>query len=153
MSRTIYRFRLVTVCVALVALVFIQEPGRVAADTKLDLTVDPVGFLGRALHMWDASGFFGQVQNQAYGYLWPIGPFFAVLRETGVVPWVTQRVWWSLILVVAFLGFVLMARLLGVKSAFARVVAGLAYGLAYGWSASCPPFRLRPGPWRWPHGC
>ena len=130
MSRTVYRFRLVAVCLALVALMFVQEPGRVAADTKLDLTVDPVAFLGRALHMWDASGFFGQVQNQAYGYLWPVGPFFAVLREAGMVPWVAQRLWWSVILVVAFLGFVLMARLLGVRSAFARVVAGLGYALS-----------------------
>ncbi len=127
MSRTVYRFRLAAVCLGLVTMVFLQEPGRVAADTKLDLTVDPVGFLGRALHMWDGSGFFGQVQNQAYGYLWPVGPFFALLREAGVVPWVTQRVWWSVVLVVGFLGFVLMARLLGVRSASARVVAGLGY--------------------------
>lgn len=130
MSRTVYRFRLGTVCLGLVAMVFLQEPGRVAADTKLDLTVDPVAFLSRALHMWDGSGFFGQVQNQAYGYLWPVGPFFAVLREAGLVPWVTQRMWWSVVLVVGFLGFVLLARLLGVRSELARVVAGLGYALS-----------------------
>ncbi|MCU0301978.1 MAG: alpha-(1-_3)-arabinofuranosyltransferase [Candidatus Nanopelagicales bacterium] len=130
MTRTTYRFRLATVCLGLVALAFLQEPGRVAADTKLDLTQDPWGFLGRALQMWDPSAFFGQLQNQAYGYLWPVGPLFALLDTLQVPPWAAQRVWWALILVVGFLGFVRMSRLLGVESGLARVVAGLAYVLS-----------------------
>ena len=130
MSRAVYRFRLAAVCLALTAVVFVQEPGRVAADTKLDLTVDPVGLMSRALHLWDSSGFFGQVQNQAYGYLWPVGPFFAVLDFAEVAPWVSQRIWWSVLLVTGFLGFVRVSREMGVSSAGARVVAGLGYVLS-----------------------
>ena len=41
-------------CLALTVAVFLQEPGRLVGDTKVDLVVDPVGFLRRALHLWDA---------------------------------------------------------------------------------------------------
>jgi arabinofuranan 3-O-arabinosyltransferase len=57
--------RLLAICVLLTAAVFQQEPGRLAPDTKLDLVVDPLRFLDRAIHMWEPLGFFGQVQNQA----------------------------------------------------------------------------------------
>ena len=125
-----WRGRVVATCIALVALAFLQDPGRIAADTKLDLTVNPWGFLGRALHLWDPEGFFGQLQNQAYGYLWPMGPFFGVGHALGLPAWVVQRLWWSLILVGAFLGMYLLLKALRVGSGWPQLLGGLAYALA-----------------------
>ena len=128
--KPVWRARVVAVCLALVTLAFVQDPGRIAADTKLDLTVDPWGFLGRSLHLWDPQGFFGQLQNQAYGYLWPMGPFFGLGQTLGLPEWVVQRLWWSVLLVTAFLGMYLLIRALRVATGWPQILAGLAYALA-----------------------
>jgi len=124
------RFRVTAVCVVLAVLPFLSDPGRLAADTKIDLTADPWSFLGRSLSLWEPLGFFGQLQNQAYGYLFPMGPFFAAGESLGIPAWAIQRTWWSLLLVAAFLGVYVLSGLLGVTSPIARVLAGLAYALA-----------------------
>lgn len=129
-SRVTWRFRLVVCCLLLVALAFCQRPGRIVSDTKFDLVADPGGMLSRALHMWDPTGGFGQVQNQAYGYFFPMGPFFWVGDLLSIPAWVVQRGWWSLLLVVAFLGVVRLCAALDLGSPTARVVAGLAYALS-----------------------
>ncbi len=129
-ARLRHRLRLIAISLALAALAFLQEPGRIAADTKLDLAVDPVGFLLRSLTMWEPLGFFGQLQNQAYGYLFPVGPFFVVGDALGMPAWVVQRLWWSALLIIAFLGVTRLARLLGIRQAAAAILAGLTYALA-----------------------
>ncbi|MGY1605756.1 alpha-(1-_3)-arabinofuranosyltransferase domain-containing protein [Geodermatophilus sp. SYSU D00700] len=129
-GRLLHRVRLGVVCLALLGLALSQSPGRVIADTKLDLAVDPWGFLGRALHLWEPEGFAGQVQNQAYGYLFPMGPFSALGDAVGLPAWVVQRLWLALVMCTAFLGVVVLARRLSIGTPAAGLVGGLAYALA-----------------------
>ncbi|BAU97213.1 arabinofuranosyl transferase [Corynebacterium suranareeae] len=101
------------VWIALGLLVFAQGPGLVAADTKLDLLLNPAGFLSGALHAWTDTFTLGQLQNQAYGYLFPQGFFFLI---TDFLPdWIAQRLWWWLVLGVGFSGFYTMLSRLGVS--------------------------------------
>lgn len=123
-------WRLVAACALLTGLALTQSAGLVVADTKLDLAISPLDFLGRAAHLWDAEGAFGQLQNQAYGYLWPMGPFHAFGYLMDLPAWVVQRLWMALVLCVAFLGTALLARALGVRSDLACIVAGFAFALS-----------------------
>ncbi|WP_018254756.1 alpha-(1-_3)-arabinofuranosyltransferase [Salinispora mooreana] len=135
------KFRHLAICVVLTALAFQQAPGLIAPDTKVDLNVNPAGWLLRSLHLWDPTGAFGQLQNQAYGYLWPMGPFFLVGSELGLAPWVVQRLWWALLFCVAYLGVVRLAGRLGIGSPTGRMIAGIAFALSpriltqLGWSS------------------
>lgn len=83
------------------ALTFAQSPGQVSPDTKLDLTANPLRFLARATNLWNSDLPFGQAQNQAYGYLFPHGTFFVIGHLLGVPGWVTQRLWWAVLLTVS----------------------------------------------------
>ncbi|MCW2599004.1 MAG: hypothetical protein JWM02_833 [Frankiales bacterium] len=122
--------RLLAICVALVALALKQAPAQLVGDTKLDLSVDPVQFLSRALHLWDPSRDFGLTQNQSYGYLFPMGPFFALGHLIGLPAWMVQRLWWGLLLCLAFLGVVKLLERLGVGDPFSRLLGGLAFALS-----------------------
>ena len=121
----------VAACVALTALaLFLQAPGLTLVDTKVDLGVNPAGWLGRSLHLWNPS-MFGQVQDQAYGYLWPMGPFFAAgYLAWACPPWVIQRLWWALLMCLAFIGLVRLADRLGIGTPTTRLIAGLAFALS-----------------------
>jgi arabinofuranan 3-O-arabinosyltransferase len=129
-ARATWRWRLTAGCVLLLGLAMTQSPGLLVADTKLDLAVAPWDFLARAAHLWDGEGAFGQLQNQAYGYLWPMGPFFALGFLFDIPGWVVQRLWMALVLCVAFVGTAKVARALGVRSHLAGILAGLAYALS-----------------------
>lgn len=124
------RVRVTVGCLLLVGLALVQDPGFVVPDTKFDLVQAPVDFLGRALHLWDAEGAFGQLQNQAYGYLWPMGPFFALGWLAPLPAWLVQRLWLGLVMSVAFAGCVKLAKSLGVRSDLACLVAAAAYALS-----------------------
>jgi arabinofuranan 3-O-arabinosyltransferase len=114
--------------VALV-LTFAQSPGRISPDTKLDLTANPLRFLARSADLWNSDLPFGQAQNQAYGYLFPHGAFFLAGDVLGLPGWVTQRLWWALLLVVGFWGVLRVAEVLGIGSPTSRIVGAVAFAL------------------------
>ncbi len=123
------RLRMWGYAAVLVAMAFSQSAGRMVADTKFDLVTNPAKFLGNAVHLWDPSAAFGQIQNQAYGYVWPMGPVFLLGDLAHVPGWVVQRVWWSLLLCAAFFGVVRLAQRLGLGTPLTQVVAGFAFVL------------------------
>lgn len=107
---------------------FLQAPGLTVADTKHNLTANPWGFLAQALSPWTDVFPLGQLQNQAYGYLFPQGLFFALF--SWAPDWITQRLWWALLLFLAFAGMVKVLECAGIGSRGSRVLAGVLYALS-----------------------
>src|SRR6201996_9392461 len=112
------------------ALSFAASPGQISPDTKLDLTANPLRFLARATNLWNSELPFGQAQNQAYGYLFPHGTFFVVGHLLGLPGWITQRLWWALLLTVGFWGVLRVAEALGIGSPASRVIGAAAFALS-----------------------
>ncbi len=115
--------------VVLVTGTFLQEPGRILPETKLDLLLSPGRFLGRALQLWDPAQSFGQIQNQAAGYLLPMGPWYWLGHAIGLAPWVVQRLWIGALMAIGFWGVDRLARALGIGTPAARIVGAAAYVL------------------------
>ena len=120
---------LILSCLALAALAFVSHPGHIISDTKLDLAVNPAGFLARSLQLWDPSQ-FGQLQDQAVGYIFPVGLLFLLAKAIAVPAWVAQRIWIALMLLAAFGGIVRLGDRLGIGTEASRIAAGLGYALA-----------------------
>lgn len=88
-------------------------PGRVAADTKTYLYLDPGRLLERAPSMWDPNIGLGTVTHQNIGYLFPMGPWFWALDTIGLPDWVAQRLWVATIMFAAGAGVLYLFRTLG----------------------------------------
>ncbi|HUO74599.1 MAG TPA: alpha-(1-_3)-arabinofuranosyltransferase family protein, partial [Solirubrobacteraceae bacterium] len=112
--------------IAAYALAFAQRPGMATADTHINLHVDPGRFLADVASMWTSTGQLGDVQaGQQAGYLFPMGPFFALGHALGLPAWVLQRLWLGTLLALAALGVVrLLDRLLGRPRGIAALGAG-----------------------------
>ncbi|UXA15230.1 alpha-(1-_3)-arabinofuranosyltransferase [Mycobacterium sp. SMC-8] len=130
MTRPLSRRWLWVAAAAALVLTFAQSPGQISPDTKLDLTANPLRFLSRAFNLWNSELPFGQAQNQAYGYLFPHGTFFLAGDLLGVPGWVTQRLWWALLLVAGFWGLLRVAEALGIGTTTSRVLGALAFALS-----------------------
>src|SRR5215216_3832639 len=72
--------------------------GKVAADTKLYLFLNPGRLMSDAPWTWDTRQFGGWVPHQVVGYLWPAGPWFGAADALGIPDWVAQRLWMGTLL-------------------------------------------------------
>ena len=105
--------------------VLLTKPGKVVADTKTYLYLDPGRLLERAVSMWDPHIGMGTVTHQNIGYLFPMGPYYWVLHLAGVPAWVSQRLWLGSILFGAALGVLFLLRTLHVRGPGAVVATVL----------------------------
>ena len=146
---------------------FLTHHGRLNADTKLYLYLDPGGLLGSAPDLWNRRWSGGTVTHQNVGYLWPMGPYYWATDVLGIPDWVAQRFWLGTIMFAAAAGAYWCFRSLW-SDRRAAVVGGIVYGLSpfvlghiTGQSALLLPFAalpwlvvavrnaLRADPWRW----
>ena len=107
----------------------LTKPGKVGADTKTYLYLDPGRLLSRAPYMWDPNVGLGTVTHQNIGYLWPMGPYYFVMDATGIPDWVAQRLWLGSIILTAGLGVRWMLKELRWQGTGATVAA-FAYALS-----------------------
>jgi hypothetical protein len=103
--------------------VLLTKPGKVVADTKSYLYLDPGRLLERAASMWDPHIGMGTVTHQNIGYLFPMGPYYWVMHLLGVPAWVSQRLWFGSILFAAAVGVLYLLRTLDVRGPGAPVAA------------------------------
>lgn len=100
-----------------------SSPGRMPADTKLYLYLDPGMLVRQAPFAWDTQQFGGWVPHQMISYLWPSGPFFWALDTIGVPDWVAHRLWLGTLFFLAGTGVLLLARRFGLPVGAAAVAA------------------------------
>jgi arabinofuranan 3-O-arabinosyltransferase len=149
-----------------------QRPGLATADTKVDLHVDPGGFLAAVASTWTPTVSLGHVWGGQYGgYLFPMGPFFALGDWLGLGDWLVHRLWLGALLALAAWGTVrLLDALWSPRRGLAHAVAGAAMVLnpyvvvfanrtsvtllayaALPWLLLAVHRGVRdPGGWRWP---
>ena len=119
------------VAVLLVAVLpWLIAPGRLQPDTKTDLVLSPARYLERALWAWNDHTGIGELQNQAYGYLWPMGAVFLTGDAAGLPGWAVQRVWWTLLLLIAFLGAERLGRTIAGLPTIPALVTGAVFALS-----------------------
>ncbi|HWM18888.1 MAG TPA: alpha-(1-_3)-arabinofuranosyltransferase family protein [Ilumatobacteraceae bacterium] len=99
--------------------------GRMPADTKLYLYLDPGRLVSDAPYTFDGRQFAGWVPHQTISYLWPSGPWYWLFETIGVPDWIAHRLWIGTILFAAGLGVRWLAHLLGIGGAAAVAAAAL----------------------------
>ncbi|WP_157074463.1 alpha-(1-_3)-arabinofuranosyltransferase domain-containing protein [Janibacter corallicola] len=124
------RLQRLTATLVVAVLPWLVAPGTLQPDTKTALVLAPARYLQRALWAWSDHTGIGELQNQAYGYLWPMGPFFLAGDVAGLPGWVVQRGWWTLLLVLAFLGAERLARRLAGLAPVPALLTGAVFALS-----------------------
>ncbi|MGP0029920.1 MAG: alpha-(1-_3)-arabinofuranosyltransferase family protein [Acidimicrobiales bacterium] len=161
---------LVLLCLAVIAYVpsFLTQPGKVAADTKQYLYLDPGRLISSAISAWNPDIAAGTVTHENIGYLFPMGPYYWAVQQLGIPMWVGQRFWMGSLFFAAGTGVWFLARQLGI-SRTGQVAAALAYMLTpfvvdeiarqsaivmpwagLGWMMAFTVLAVRKGGWRYP---
>ena len=119
------------ITLALVAYVplLLSSPGKISADTKAYLYLDPGRLLDRAWLMWNTNVDAGTVVHQNIGYLFPLGPYYWLMHTVGVPTWIAERLWFGSMLFAAGYGAVWMLRRLGIGGG-GLAVGGFVYMLS-----------------------
>ncbi|MGW7045438.1 alpha-(1-_3)-arabinofuranosyltransferase domain-containing protein [Streptomyces avermitilis] len=105
------------------------HPGRTTFDTKLGVALDPWQFLSDLGQLWHDRGGFGGIQDQYVGYAWPMLPYYGLCKLIHLPVWLAERLWFSLVVSVAFWGALRLAERLGIGSGPSRLLAAVAYAL------------------------
>jgi len=103
--------------------------GRMPADTKLYLYLDPGRLISDAPWTFDGRQFAGWVPHQVIAYLWPQGPWYWLFDRLGVPDWVAHRLWIATLMFLAGAGVWWCSRRLGLGVA-AALAAAVAYQLS-----------------------
>ena len=106
-----------------------NAPGRMIFDTKLGVDIDPAGFYAGLWHLWNPQEWFGTLQNQYIGYAVPMAPFYLAGQLLHLPVWITERLWLSLLVALAFWGMVRLATALRIGSPGSRLLAGAMFAL------------------------
>ena len=117
----------------------VQAPGLIVDDTKLPVVMAPLAWMRSSFHLWSLTVSSGSVQDQTFGYLFPMAPFFALTHLLHVPVWWAERVWLALLLTAGTWGMVRLAEALGIGKRWARVLGGIVYCAApivVTWAAS-----------------
>ncbi|MFE0100008.1 alpha-(1-_3)-arabinofuranosyltransferase family protein [Streptomyces sp. NPDC059009] len=105
------------------------HPGRMTFDTKLGVALDPWQFLSDLGQLWHDRGGFGGIQDQYVGYVFPMLPFYGLAKAVHLPVWLAERLWFSLIVSVAFWGALRLAERLRIGSSASRLLGAVVYAL------------------------
>src|ERR1700709_1391936 len=94
------------VALALVSYIplLLTHRGKLGADTKTYLYLDPGRLLSRAPYLRDPAVGRCTVTHQNVGYLFPMGPYYWAMAALRVPDWVAQRLWMGSLVFLAGLG-------------------------------------------------
>ena len=110
--------------------VMMQRFGEIVYLTRVDRILDPVTAATRAWDLWNPFADMGAVQWQQNGYWIPFDAWFALTRLLHVPTWVSERLFISGLIVVAFWGFTRLADSLKIGVPRTRIIAAYAYALS-----------------------
>ncbi len=108
---------------------FWQRPAQAWSDTRIELLTEPGLFLSRAASLWTPTIDLGHIQSSQFvGYLFPMGPFFALGHAIGIPMWIVQRLWIGALLAIAGWGIVRLVQSVARRAPWsAALIAGLLY--------------------------